>query len=231
MASNPFPTKKSFFSNHWFGFVMGALLLYVVPPFLAPIFMSAGWYSLGRSIYFIYSFLCHQLPERSYFLLGAQLTYPLPQILQAAGVKDLSNLIALRHFIGNAQMGWKIAWSDRMVWMFTIIPLFALIWYPLRRYLPRLAWWGFVLLLLPMALDGGTHFISDLQGFGVGFRDTNMWLAALTKHFYLSTFYAGDDWGSFNSIMRLGTGILFGLGIVWFGFPYLVEAVSSGVKG
>ena len=226
MASIPFPEKKSFFAQYWFGFVIGALLLYVVPPFLAPIFMSAGWHGLGRAIYFIYSFLCHQLPERSYFLLGAQLTYPLPQILQAAGVNNPNNFFALRQFIGNAQMGWKVAWSDRMVWMFTSIPLLALVWYPLRRHLPRLPWWGFILLLLPMALDGGTHFISDLQGMSVGFRDTNLWLAALTNHLFPPMFYVGDAWGSFNSIMRLGTGILFGLGLVWFGFPYLEEAFA-----
>jgi uncharacterized membrane protein len=231
MASISFPEKKSYFAKNWFALMLGLLLLFVVPPFLAPVFMSSGWHNLGRGIYLIYSILCHQLPERSYFLFGPQLTYPLAQILQVTGVNNPNNFIALRQFIGNAQMGWKIAWSDRMVWMFTVIPLFALIWYPLRRHLPRLPLWGFILLLLPMALDGGTHFVSDLQGFGIGFRDTNPWLGVLTNHLLPSSFYAGDAWGSFNSIMRMGTGILFGQGIVWFVFPYLEDAVSSGVQG
>jgi uncharacterized membrane protein len=230
MSSVTYPIKISFFERHWFKFVIGILLLYVVPPFLAPVFMSAGWSGSAHAIYFVYSFLCHQLPERSYFLFGSQFTYPLAQIQQASGVKNPNDLLALRQFIGNAQMGWKLAWSDRMVSMFTSIPLFALGWYPPRKYIPRLPLWGVVLFLLPMALDGGTHFISDLQGFGAGFRDTNLWLAILSNHLYSPTFYIGDAWGSFNSIMRLATGTLFGMGLVWFGFPYLEEAFSHGVQ-
>jgi hypothetical protein len=45
-----------------------------------------------------------------------------------------------------------------------------------------------------------------------------------------STFYAGDAWGSFNAWIRLITGVLFGLGIVWFGFPYLSEAFTNSVQ-
>ena len=205
---------------------MCVLLLYVIPPFLAPIFMHLGWGSPGKAIYLLYSFLCHQLPERSFFLFGPHLTYPLAQIQQVAGLKNTGDLFALRQFIGNSQIGWKVAWSDRMVSMFTSIPLFALTWYPLRRHLPRIPWWGFLLLILPMLVDGGTHFISDLQGIGAGFRDTNTWLVTLTQQAYPPTFYAGDAWGSFNSIMRLGTGLLFGLGFVWFGFPYLEETIA-----
>jgi uncharacterized membrane protein len=219
MASFP----RTFFERYWFGLVIALLLLYAVLPFLAPIFMATGWRSLAQAVYFAYSFLCHQLPERSYFLFGSHLTYPMAQIQLAAGVKNPGDFFALRQFIGNSQMGWKIAWSDRMIWMFTSIPLFALFWYPLRHRLPRLPWWGLILLILPIVLDGGTHFISDLHGLGAGFRDTNPWLSALTNHAYPPLFYAGDAWGSFNSIMRLGTGVLFGLGLAWFGFPYLEE--------
>jgi len=219
-------TSKTFLERHWFGLVIGAILLLVVSPFLAPVFMAVGWHGPGKVIYFIYSLLCHQLPQRSYFMFGQHMTYPLAQIQQAASLSNPNDFFALRQFIGNAQMGWKVAWSDRMISMYTSIPLFALIWYPLRRRLPRLPWWGLVLLILPMALDGGTHMISDFQGIGAGFRDTNLWLAALTQHAYLPTFYAGDAWASFNSIMRLVTGVLFGLGMVWFGFPYLEEAFA-----
>lgn len=219
-------TSKTFLERNWFGLVIGAMLLIVIPPFLAPVFMSLGWHGPGKVIYFIYSFLCHQLPQRSYFLFGQHLTYPLAQILNAAEINNLNDFLALRQFIGDVQMGWKVAWSDRMISMYTSIPLFALIWYPLRRRLPRLPWWGLLLLMLPMALDGGTHFLSDMQGMGAGFRDNNLWLSTLTNHAFLSSFYSGDAWASFNSIMRLITGALFGLGMVWFGFPYLEEAFA-----
>ena len=74
-----------------------------------------------------------------------------------------------------------------------------------------------------MAVDGTTHLISDLFGLHQGFRDTNVWLAVLTQNALPPEFYAGDAWGSFNSIMRMISGILSGIGIVWFGFPYVEE--------
>lgn len=207
-------------------FILFALLAgaYIILPFLAPLFMVMGWNGAGKAIYFIYSFLCHQLPERSYFLFGPKITYSLPEI-QAAW-RDTANPLILRQFIGNAQMGWKVAWSDRMVSMFTSLWVFGLLWYPLRRRIPKLPTWGLLLFLLPMMLDGTSHFISDFWGIGYGFRDTNLWLAALTGHIFPATFYAGDAWGSFNSIMRLATGLLFGLGIVWFAFPYVDESFA-----
>jgi uncharacterized membrane protein len=87
-------------------------------------------------------------------------------------------------------------------------------------------WWGLFLLLIPIASDGITHAISDLSGIGLGFRDTNSWLAALTDYRFLRSFYAGDAMGSFNSLTRLITGLLAGLGIVWFAFPYVFRETS-----
>jgi hypothetical protein len=73
-----------------------------------------------------------------------------------------------------------------------------------------------------LAIDGGTHFISDIVGGkGGGFRYGNLWPAALTGNAFPTTFYVGDALGSFNSWMRLFSGILFALGITWFSFPYL----------
>lgn len=210
-----------FISRHWI-LVIGSILgLYAGLPFLAPVFMQAGWSGPARIIYFIYSFLCHQLPQRSYFLFGPKVTYSLPEV-QAAWRNTLDPLV-LRQFIGNPEMGWKVAWSDRMISMFTSLWFFGLLWWPLRRRLKPLPWWGVILFLLPMAVDGTSHLISDLAGIGQGFRDSNAWLAALTNFSLPLSFYAGDAWGSFNSLMRLLTGILFGAGIVWFGFPYLDE--------
>lgn len=69
--------------------------------------------------------------------------------------------------------------------------------------------------------------ISDLAGIGQGFRDTNIWLQVLTNHALLMTFYQGDALGSFNSWVRLITGMLFGPGLVWFAFPYLNESFAD----
>jgi hypothetical protein len=99
----------------------------------------------------------------------------------------------------------------------------ALLWYPFRRGAKILSWWGFGLFLLPIIVDGGTHTLSDFAGLGQGFRDTNLWLAVLTNNSLPATFYAGDALGSFNSIMRLISGALAALGIVWLVFPYIFQ--------
>lgn len=208
-------------ARHWilgFSLLIG---LYVGLPFLAPVLMSLGLELPARAIYGMYSLLCHQLPQRSYFLFGQQFTYSLPDI-QAAW-QNTTNFSILRRFIGNPEIGWKVAWSDRMVSMYASILIFGWIWYPLRKRLRSLSWQGLLLFLLPMALDGFSHMASDLAGLGQGFRDTNSWLAALTNYSLPANFYAGDAWGSFNSIMRLLTGVFFGAGVVWFLLPYLDE--------
>ncbi len=209
-------------NRHWFWVFNLGLGLFVSLPFVAPVFMHIGWSAAGQVIYFVYSWLCHQLPERSFFLFGLRFTYSLAEV-QAAW-QNTTNPLVLRQFTGSPALGWKVAWSDRMVSMYTSTWVFGMLWWPLRRRLKALPWWGLVLFLLPMALDGGTHFISDLAGVDQGFRASNAWLAALTGQAFPAAFYAGTVWGSFNSLMRLFTGICFGAGIVWFGFPYLEQA-------
>jgi uncharacterized membrane protein len=207
--------------NHWFETFLITYGLWVFLPFFAPVFMKIGWSGMGKAIYFIYSFFCHQLPERSFFLFGQKTMYTLPEI-QFAWQNTINPMI-LRQFIGNENMGWKIAWSDRMISFYTSVWLFAVAWSPFRKQIKPLSWLGFALLLLPIALDGGTHMLSDLAGIGQGFRDTNQWLAALTNHSLPAVFYIGDALGSFNSWMRFTTGILAGLGIVWLAFPNLED--------
>lgn len=215
-------------SRYWIGVFALLYGVYVALPFLAPVLMHLGWVSPGKAIYLVYSFLCHQLPERTYFFFGPKTSYSLAEI-QAAW-QNTNNPMILRQFIGNAAMGWKMAWSDRMVSMYTSIWPFGLLWWPLRKRIRPLPWWGFLLFLLPMAIDGTTHLFSDLQGFGLGFRDTNLWLAALTHNAFPPAFYAGDALGSFNSWMRILTGLFFGLGVVWFGFPFLEAAFKDAAE-
>lgn len=210
------------FSRRWLLIFSLFCGLFVGLPFLAPVFMKLGWDAPGRVIYFIYTFLCHQLPQRSFFLFGPRGMYDLSTI-QAAWENTLNPLV-LRQFIGSPEMGWKVAWSDRMVSMYTSILFFGWMWYPLRKRIKALSLWGLLLFALPIFLDGSSHFVSDFSGIGQGFRDTNAWLAALTNNAFTPGFYSGDALGSFNSWMRLLTGVLFGLGIVWYGFPYVAEA-------
>ena len=78
-----------------------------------------------------------------------------------------------------------------------------------------------------MAIDGTTHVLSDLAGIGQGFRDNNIWLQVITNNAFSTAFYQGDALGSFNSWMRLITGILFGIGLVGFAFPYINDSFAD----
>lgn len=214
-----------FFSRNWillFGLLFG---VYAWLPFAAPLLMHWGWTGFAKAIYFIYSFLCHQLPERSFFFFGTSHMYSLSQI--QAAYQDSIDVTVLRRFIGNPDMGWKVAWSDRMVYMYASTFFLGLLWWPLRKRIRALPWWGFLLFLLPMAIDGTSHLVSDLSGIGQGFRFTNAWLANITGNLFSSSFYYGDGLGSFNAWARLLTGVFFGIGVVWFSFPYLDEIFSS----
>ena len=212
-------------ANHMLEVFLVTYGLWVLLPFLAPVLMDIGFSAAGKFLYFFYSFFCHQLPERSLFLFGQKTMYSLTEI--QAVWQNTTDPMVLRQFLGNEMMGWKIAWSDRMISFYTSVWLFALIFALIRPKIKPIPWRGFALLLLPIILDGSTHMLSDLAGIGQGFRDTNLWLAFLTNNVLSTSFYVGDALGSFNSWMRLVTGILAGLGIVWFVFPYVFPAESE----
>jgi uncharacterized membrane protein len=218
-------TEQDWFSRHWFVLFAAVYGLWVWLPFLAPLLMHAGWAPAARAIYFFYSLFCHQLPERSFFLFGRMPMYSLAD-LQAAGQHSI-NPFVLRQFVGDESMGWKVAWSDRMISFYMSIWLFVVPWWLFGRKMRSLPWWGLLLLLLPIVLDGGTHAVSDLAGIGRGFRDTNQWLVMLTNNSLPTRFYAGDLLGTLNSWMRLVTGILAGLGIAWFIFPRLEASFAQ----
>ena len=215
-------------ARHWLFYPNLLIAVWVLLPWLAPAFMHWGWTNTGKAIYFIYSFQCHQLPERSFFLFGEKAMYSLSKI--QAVWQNTTNPFILRQFIGNPEMGWKVAWSDRMVSMYTSILLGGLLYGLVRHLFEPLSFRKFVILLLPMVIDGGTHMISDLQGIGQGFRDTNIWLQILTTNAFSTAFYQGDVLGSFNSWMRLITGILFGIALVGFAYPNIDDAFADIVR-
>jgi len=210
--------------DHWIKIFLIASGLWTALPFLAPILMNAGWTQPANALYSFYSLFCHQLPERSFFLFGQKTMYSLTEILFAWQNNIDSHI--LRKFVGTSEMGWKVAWSDRMIYFYGSIWFFGLLWWPLRQRVKQAPWWGFLLLLLPMVVDSMSHAISDIAGIWQGFRDTNMWLVALTDNAFPITFYAGDALGSFNSWMRFITGILAAFGVVWFAFPFINDALA-----
>lgn len=214
-----------FVVRNWLALFLIVYGVWVWAPFLAPIFMENGWTGAGSALYFIYSFFCHQLPERSLFFYGPQVMYGLDQIGQ---VWSTENQLILRQFVGNPEMGWKMAWSDRMISTYGGIWLGGVLWAIFGKRVPRLSlvvW--LVVGVLPLGLDGFTHFINDLiaGSSGQGFRDTNDWLRAITFNAFPADFYYGNMLGSFNSWARWITGLLFGITTVFAIFPIIQNAM------
>jgi len=213
--------------RHWLLLVNLGLGLWTGLPWLAPVFMHLGWAWPARLIYFVYGLFCHQLPQRSWFLFGARFAPSLAEIQAASGAG--ADFFALRRFLGSPELGWKLAWSDRMVSFYGGWFLFGLLYALLRGRIRGLRWQTALALILPLAVDGITHAISDLWGVTAGFRQSNAWLANLTGNGLPPTFYAGDAWRSFNSLARLGTGLLAAFGLIFWLLPMVDRAVSADV--
>jgi uncharacterized membrane protein len=230
-TKRPFTTSiNHWFESHWLLGFNSAWGIFVILPWLAPIFMALGWVWPGRAVYFIYNFFCHQLPERSWFLFGSEFSYSQAKIAAAWGrtLPEISNELVRRQFIGTAELGWKVAWSDRMVAMYTSILIFGLLYAVFRQSglrLPGMPWWLFFLFILPLALDGTTHLIND--ALRLHFRQTNEWAVFVTGGVFPAEFYADDLFGSLNSVLRLASGILFGFGVVGFLWPIMEVEFSA----
>lgn len=211
--------------QHWLTLFLMFFGLFNLLPFLAPVAAKIGVTPVANAIYTIYAPLCHQMAHRSFFLFGDQLMYH-PEQLPFDLTNDLTgNMLSLKQFNGNEITGWKVAWSDRMVYMYGATWFAAAIYAGISRYrhMKRLSIGLFFVFMLPMLIDGISHMLSDFSSGGLfaGFRYTNDWLADLTANTLPAWFYVGDTLGSFNALMRLISGIGFGIAIVWVSFPLI----------
>jgi uncharacterized membrane protein len=201
----------SAFSRHWLAILNTIVFLYIALPFAAPILMKLGADGPARVIYSAYGPVCHQLAFRSWFLFGEQAAYPralagLPGLTfgQATGLNE-NDLLAARAFLGDTHLGFKVALCERDVGIYGGILLGGLIFSRVRgRIKPLPIWAWFVFGVLPMAIDGGSQFISGFPGMPAG-------------------------WGVREStpLLRTMTGLLFGLLNVWLAYPYLEESMGQ----
>jgi uncharacterized membrane protein len=200
--------------KHWLPLFLIFFGMYNLLPFAAPVAMSLGGSSVGSLVYKLYSTQCHQMAQRSFFLFGEQPMHNLDELPLTLSGDAAKDMLKLRTFRGSETFGWKVAWSDRMVYMYGGLWFIGLLYWLLSR---RRIWkppplWVFAMLLLPLVIDGGTHLLSDTGGLAAGFRYDNAWLAALTSDMLSAGFYRGDAFGSFNSLMCFTSGLLFAIG-------------------
>ena len=206
-------------SSHWLllaNVITGAILAWGI---LAPIFLAADMPEAAQTVYDWLAPHNHQLPQRSYFLfgqLGPLRTYSVEQLI-AAGA-DPTNL---QFFVGDEALGFKMALNQRMTAIFVALFLGGILW-GLMKGRPKVGPVWFVLLLLPLLIDGFSHMLSENSS--QGFRESNKWAVELTGGLlpptFYESFYEGDQIGTLNWWLRTVTGLLFGFGFVWFLFTY-----------
>lgn len=196
-------------TKHWLAVLNALVFLYVGLPFLAPALMYVGAAGPARVIYTMYRPLCHQLPQRSWFLFGPQLSYRLSELMEQAGASGVTGAFE-RAFIGNEPLGYKVALCQRDTAIYGAILLFGLAYGLLRRRIrvTPLPWWAYIGVgILPMLLDGGYQFLS--YALAVLWPD-----GPIAAH-------------ETTPVLRLITGGLFGLATVWLAYPLVQEAMDD----
>lgn len=152
------------FARRWLALLNVGMGLYVLLPLLAPALMVGGAPQLGRAIYVIYRPACHQLPERSFFLFGPKPLYSLQELQDAGLVSAQDGPVERQRFVGAPGIGFKAALCQRDLAMYGGMLAAGLVFGLLRalragRSPHPLKLWVFALLLVPMAIDGGTQLL------------------------------------------------------------------------
>ncbi len=190
------------------------VMFYIGLPFLAPVLMKSGAELPARVLYTAYSPLCHQLGFRSFFLFGQQAYYPrdaagvagVMTFTEATGL-DENNLVEARNFLGNEQVGYKIALCQRDVAIYISILLFGIVFSLTGRRIKPLHWMAWLLIgIVPIGLDGFSQLFSQIG---------------------LDAIAALIPFRESTPLLRVLTGALFGLTTAWFGIPYMEESMRE----
>ena len=201
------------FSQYYLFLFIFLLFTYVGTPLLAPVLMKAGLQGPAKIIYTLYSPLCHQLAFRSWFLFGAQPFYPRQlaandsyQSYEEFTNQESINLIAARNFLGNDEMGFKMALCERDMAIYGALLSFALLFLISGRRFKPLPWYLWVLLgMVPIGIDGLSQLpalASDLLPFFPIIRESTPFLRTLT-------------------------GGMFGFFTGWYVFPLIEESMRD----
>jgi uncharacterized membrane protein len=204
-------------SNHYMAVINLVVIIYLGFTFLAPVLMKVGAVSQANFLYRGYSFLCHQLGYRSFYLFGEQPFYPRQaagvkgylSFSQATGMSEADNPEAIfnaRLFVGNETVGYKVALCERDVAMYAGILLFGLLFALVHFRLPPIPWYVWLLVgVFPIAIDGFSQLFSQAPFHLLPFRESTPFL-------------------------RILTGGLFGFFTAWFGFPLVEESMAESRK-
>jgi uncharacterized membrane protein len=158
-APNPF--------RHWLVALNAALLAFLLGAFAAPVLAALGVASLADTLYAAYHFTCHQWAFRSFFLFApgqSPVAVYDQQQLSGAALDPFS-------FVGAPDLGWKLAFCERDLAIYAGLLAVGLL-YARRREMQPAGFGLYLLLILPMALDGFTQLF--------GWRESTWQLRVVT---------------------------------------------------
>jgi uncharacterized membrane protein len=119
---------------------------------------------------------------------------------------DGRDLLAARAFVGNEQLGYKVALCERDVAIYGGILLFGILFALMGRKIKSIHWAIWIIFgILPIALDGVSQLISQPPMGFIPFRES-------------------------TPLLRTLTGFLFGFLTAWFGYPYVEESMKENRK-
>ncbi len=140
-------------SAHWLALANLGFGVLVGLPILAPVLYHLGYDGPAALIHTVFHPLCHQLPERSFFLFGPSVTYSYDQLAALLGQGTVP-----QRWVGSSDLGFKMAVCERDIAVYGSMVVAGVVFNWLRRLRP-LSVRGFLLLIVPMAVDGGGQFI------------------------------------------------------------------------
>ena len=218
--AQPWTRSDSFsywLSRHYLAVLNVFVIIYLGLPFLAPVLMKLGLTGPASLIYRGYGLVCHQLAFRSYFLFGEQAVYP-REIVGLDGIKSFNEATGLsegssperlqisRSYVGDENVGYKIALCQRDVAIYGSILLYGVLFAVLCRRLKPLPWYLWILIgIVPIALDGMSQLLSQ--------PPLSLWTFRESTPFF-----------------RTLTGFLFGFMTAWFGYPMVEQTMSETRK-
>lgn len=197
-------------SKHYMLLFNLLLFLFVGFAFLAPVLEKAGQTGPANVIYKTYSYLCHQLAFRSYFLYGEQAVYPLERaavsgVLPYEQTIGSVDILSARQFVGNDVVGFKVALCERDIAIYSGFLIFGLLFSLFKNKGKPLNWIAWIVIgIIPMAIDG----FSQLPGLA---SNVPAWLPIRES----------------TPLLRTITGLLFGVSTAWFLFPYVAESMND----
>lgn len=201
-------------SKHWLALANTFFLLYVGLPILAPVLLAYGFTGPANTIYSLYRAACHQLPSRSYFVLGEQVAF-CQRDIAIYGTLFLGGLVysLVRHRLKPPSLRWYV---------FFLVPIAVDGGMQLANQLMRVAsihiLWGIGLIAMGLvtAMLYSRNYLTWHSYIFFAFGPLSLiYLQFFDPHYH-------SDW-----LRRSITGFIFAIGTVWFAYPYLEESFAE----